>query len=40
MDFYEGMMPKHDYNFIVMDYGDIKREAVRKYKESDRHLRW
>ena len=38
IDFYEGMLPKHDYNFIITDYGDIKREALRKYKESDVHL--
>jgi hypothetical protein len=38
IDFYEGMLPKHDYNFIVHDFGDMKREAVRKYKESDVHL--
>jgi hypothetical protein len=38
IDFYEGMLPKYDYNFIIMDYGDMKREAVRKYKESDVHL--
>jgi hypothetical protein len=38
IDFYEGMLPKHDYNFIIADYGDMKREAVRKYKESDVHL--
>jgi hypothetical protein len=38
IDFYEGMMPKHDYNFVVMDFGDMKREAVRKYKESEIHL--
>ena len=38
IDFYECMLPKHDYNFIIMDYGDIKREAVRKYKESAVHL--
>jgi hypothetical protein len=35
IDFYEAMLPKHDYNFVIMDYGDMKREAVRKYKESD-----
>jgi hypothetical protein len=38
IDYYEGMLPKHDYNFIVTDYGDIKRETVRKYKESDVRL--
>jgi hypothetical protein len=38
IDFYEGMLPKHDYNFVIMDYGDMKREAIRKYKESDVHL--
>jgi hypothetical protein len=38
IDFYEGMLPKHDYNFIIMDFGDAKREATRKYKESDVHL--
>ena len=26
------------YNFIVSDFGDIKREAVKRYKESDVHL--
>jgi hypothetical protein len=35
IDFYENIFPKHDYNFIITDYGDIKRETVRKYKESD-----
>jgi len=38
IDFYEGILPKHDYNFTIMDFGDVKREAVRKYKESDIHL--
>ncbi|MCL2189144.1 MAG: hypothetical protein FWC16_09520 [Defluviitaleaceae bacterium] len=38
IDFYEGMLPKYDYNFIIMDYGDVKREATRKYKESNVHL--
>jgi hypothetical protein len=38
IDFYENIFPKHDYNFIITDYGDMKREAVRKYKESDIHL--
>ena len=38
IDFYEGMLPRHDYNFIISDFGDIKRETVRRYKESDVHL--
>ena len=38
IDFYEGMLPKYDYNFIISDFGEAKREAVRKYKESDVHL--
>jgi len=38
IDFYEGMLPKHDYNFIISDFGEVKREAVKKYKESDIHL--
>jgi uncharacterized protein YqgV (UPF0045/DUF77 family) len=38
IDFYENIFPKHDYNFVITDYGDMKREAVRKYKESDIHL--
>jgi hypothetical protein len=38
IDFCECMLPKHDYNFVIMDYGDMKREAVRKYKESDIHI--
>jgi len=38
IDFYEGMLPRHDYNFIIMDYGDVKREATRKYKESNIYL--
>jgi len=38
IDFYENILPKHDYNFIISDFGDIKREAVKKYKESDIHL--
>lgn len=38
IDFYEGMMPKYDYNFIISDFGEVKREAMKKYKESDVHL--
>lgn len=38
IDFYEGMLPKHDYNFIITDFGEMKREAVKKYKEPDIHL--
>jgi len=38
IDYYEGMLPKYDYNFIISDFGDIKRETVRKYKESDVHI--
>lgn len=38
IDFYEGILPSYDYNFIIIDFGDVKREAVRKYKESDLHL--
>ena len=38
IDFYENVIPKHDYNFIITDYGDIKRETVRKYKDSDIYL--
>jgi hypothetical protein len=32
------MLPKHDYNFIILDFGDAKREVVRKFKESDTHI--
>ena len=35
VDFYESMLPKHDYNFIINDFGDMKREAVKRYKECD-----
>ena len=38
IDFYEGILPKHDYNFIISDFGDLKREAIKKYKESDVHI--
>ena len=38
IDFYEGMLSKHNYNFIITDFGDAKRETTRKYKESDVHL--
>jgi len=43
IDFYESMLPKHDYNFIIMDFGDlyhgsIRREAVKGFKECDVHL--
>ncbi|MDR2712299.1 MAG: hypothetical protein LBB91_04200 [Clostridiales bacterium] len=38
VDFYESMLPKHDYNFIIMDFGDAKRDTVRKYRESNVHL--
>jgi len=38
VDYYEGMLSKHDYNFVIMDFGDVKREAVRKFKECDIHL--
>jgi hypothetical protein len=43
IDFYESMLPKHDYNFIVSDFGDIyngevRREAVKRYKECAVHL--
>ena len=38
IDFYEGTLPKHDYNFIIMDFGDMKREAIKKYKESEVHI--
>ena len=32
------MLPRYDYNFIISDFGDIRREAVRAYKECDIHL--
>ena len=38
IDFYECLLPKHDYNFIITDYGDIKQEALKKYRDSDLHL--
>jgi len=48
VDFYENMLPIHDYNFVITDYGDIvsagrmankiSREMLKKYKESDMHL--
>ena len=43
IDFYESMLPKHDYNFIVSDFGDIyngeiRREAVKRYKECGVYL--
>ena len=38
IDFYEGMLPKHDYNFVISDYGDMKREAIKRYKKSGVHL--
>lgn len=39
VDYYEGVTaPKHNYNFIITDFGDIKREAVKKYKESEVHI--
>ena len=43
IDFYESMKPKHDYNFIILDYGDIyhgdiRHEAVKGFKECEVHL--
>jgi len=43
IDFYESMLPKYNYNFIVSDFGDIyngeiRREAVKRYKECGVHL--
>jgi len=43
IDFYESMLPKHDYNFAVMDFGDlyhgnIRREAAKGFKECSIHL--
>ncbi len=43
IDFYEGMKPKHNYNFVIIDFGDlyhgeIRREAVRGFKGCDVHL--
>jgi len=35
IDFYDGMLPKHDYNFVITDYGAIKREAVQMFKDSE-----
>jgi len=34
----EGVLAKHDYNFIITDFGNVKREAVKRYKESNVHL--
>lgn len=38
IDFYDGILPKYDYNFILTDFGDIKHDVVKKYKESDIYL--
>ena len=43
VDFYEAMKPKHDYNFIVMDFGDlghgeIRRETAKAFKDCSVHL--
>lgn len=38
IDFYESMLPRYDYNFIISDFGDIRREAIKAYKECDIHL--
>jgi hypothetical protein len=43
IDFYESMMPKYDYNFVILDFGDlyhgdIRREAVKGFKECEGHL--
>ena len=38
VDYYECMMPKHDYNFVIYDYGDMQRDNIRKFKESHVHL--
>jgi hypothetical protein len=43
IDFYESMLPKHDYNFIIMDFGDlyhgeVRREAVKGFKDCGVHL--
>ena len=38
IDYYECMPPKHDYNFVIYDYGDMQRENIRKFKESHVHL--
>jgi hypothetical protein len=38
IDFCQGIMPRYDYNFIISDFGEIKREAVRMFRESDVHL--
>ena len=34
IDLYEGVLPKHDYSFVITDYG----EATRRFKESYVHL--
>jgi hypothetical protein len=43
IDFYECMKPKHDYNFMIFDFGDlyhgeVRREAVKGFKECEIHL--
>ena len=43
IDYYESMLPKHDYNFIISDFGDLyhgeaRREAVKGFKACDVHL--
>jgi len=38
IDFYESVTPKHDYNFIISDFGDLKREFISKYKECAIHI--
>jgi hypothetical protein len=43
IDFYESMNPRHDYNFIVSDFGsvyngEISREAVKGFKDCEARL--
>lgn len=38
IDFYEQMPPKYEYNFIVYDFGDMNRDAIKKFKECDERI--
>ena len=38
IDFYENIPPKHNYNFIISDFGELNREVIKNYKACDVHI--